>query len=138
MTPSAGRTQPSVLVTDDTVPTREVIARILGAAGYVVETAAHGPDALMRVEQRLFDLYVVDVAMPMMTGQELARLIKRYHPAAKVLYVTAFSPKLFGEVAVLPNNEAFLQKPFSAQDLREAVSLLLFGHLRGLQASETG
>ena len=136
MTTPTGWTQPSVLVTDDTVPTREVIARILGAAGYLVETAAHGPDALMRVGQRLFDVYVVDVAMPMMTGQELARLIRRSHPAAKVLYVTAFSPQLFAEIAVLPDNEAFLQKPFSAQDRREAVSLLLFGHLRGLQASE--
>lgn len=129
---------PSVLVTDDTAAVRDVVARVLAGAGYTVETAAHGAEALTRAQQRLFDLYLVDVVMPSMTGQELARLIRRYHPSAKVLYVTAFCPRLFETTPVLPDNEAFLQKPFSPQDLREAVSLLLFGHLRGLNATGAG
>ena len=51
MTNLGGRT-PSVLVTDDTDATRAVVARVLAADGYAVETAAHGPEALEKVGQR--------------------------------------------------------------------------------------
>jgi CheY-like chemotaxis protein len=84
----------------------------------------------------LFDLYLLDLSMPMMTGEELAILIRRYHPQAKLLYITAHSARLFQETALLKDTESFLQKPFGAQDLREAVSLMLFGHLQGLHAND--
>ena len=136
MTQSGQRRSPSVLVTDDTEATREVVARLLAAEGYAVDTAAHGPEALEKVGERLFDLYLLDLSMPMMTGEELAILIRRYHPEAKLLYITAHSARLFQETALLKDTESFLQKPFGAQDLREAVSLMLFGHLQGLHAND--
>ena len=136
MTNLGGRT-PSVLVTDDTDATRAVVARVLAADGYAVETAAHGPEALEKVGQRLFDLYLLDLSMPMMSGEEVAALIRRYHPKAKLLYITAYSARLFQETTLLEDTEAFLEKPFAAQDLREAVSMRLFGHLRGLHANDT-
>jgi CheY-like chemotaxis protein len=130
------RRMPTVLVTDDTPAIREVVARVLAADGYVVETAASGAEALQKVAERLFDLYLVDVAMPMMNGQELARIIRSYHPSAKVLYITAYSDRLFQQTVLLKHAEAFLQKPFTPQDLREASSLLLFGHLRGPRVND--
>jgi CheY-like chemotaxis protein len=128
---------PSVLVTDDTAAIRDVVGRVLAADGYVVETAAEGAEALEKIGKRLFDLYLVDVAMPMMNGQELAAVIRSYHPSAKVLYITAYSERLFQDTVLLKETEAFLEKPFTPEGLRAAVSLLLFGHLRGPQAGET-
>jgi len=127
---------PAVLVTDDTQAIRDVIARVFTADGYVVETASDGAEALGRLGSRLFDLYLVDFAMPLMNGQELAAVIRRYHPSAKVLYITGYSDRLFAQTTLLKETEAFLEKPFTPQDLREAVSLVLFGHLRGLGATE--
>jgi CheY-like chemotaxis protein len=49
MTQSGQRRSPSVLVTDDTEATREVVARLLAAEGYAVDTAAHGPEALEKL-----------------------------------------------------------------------------------------
>jgi len=136
MAPS-GQLRPSVLVTDDTPAVRDVVARVLGAAGYVVETAADGVEALGKVGRHLFDLYLVDISMPIMDGQELATLLRRYHPSARVLYITGYSDRLFEHTALLDETEAFLDKPFTPEGLRGAVSLLLFGHLRGPQAGET-
>jgi CheY-like chemotaxis protein len=122
---------PSVLVTDDIAAIRDTVARVLTADGYVVETATEGPKAREKVGKGLFDLYLVDVAMPIMNGQELAAAIRSYHPSAKVLYITSYSDRLFQDRILLKESEAFLEKPFTPEDLRAAVSLLLLGHLRG-------
>jgi hypothetical protein len=53
-----------------------------------------------------------------------------------VLYITAYSDRLFQDTVLLKDSEAFLEKPFTPEDLRSAVSLLLFGHLRGPQLKE--
>jgi CheY-like chemotaxis protein len=127
---------PSVLVTDDIAAIRDVVARVLSAEGYLVEAAAEGAEAMEKIGRRLFDLYLVDFAMPIMTGLELAAVIRAYHPSAKVLYITAYSDRLFQDTVLLKDSEAFLEKPFTPEDLRSAVSLLLFGHLRGPQLKE--
>jgi hypothetical protein len=72
-----------------------------------------------------------------MNGQELAAVIRTYHPSAKELYITAYSDRLFRDTVLLKDREAFREKPFAPQDLREAVSLLLFGHLRRSDATES-
>jgi CheY-like chemotaxis protein len=123
---------PAVLIVEDHQSNREMMARMLSEAGYRVQAAGDGPEALALLTGRRADLYVVDYLMPSMNGPELVRRIRQQHADAKVLYVTAVSEQLFEETRLLRENEAFLQKPFGARDLREAVSLLLFGHIRGL------
>jgi CheY-like chemotaxis protein len=74
---------------------------------------------------------VVDVMMPSMRGTELADAIRQREPRAKILYFTAYSHALFTGAQLLKENEAFVQKPVSKQELLEAVSLLLFNDLKG-------
>jgi CheY-like chemotaxis protein len=128
---------PCILVVDDHEGTRELVMRVLRLAGYVVETAANPRLALEVLDRRRWDLYVVDFLMPVMTGTQLVQLIRVRQANAKVLYVTAFSARLFRETSVLRDDEGFLEKPFTIPALREAVSLLLFGHLRGLPGRAT-
>jgi DNA-binding response OmpR family regulator len=47
------------------------------------------------------------------------------------LDITSYSDRLFQDRILLKESEAFLEKPFTPEDLRAAVSLLLLGHLRG-------
>jgi two-component system, cell cycle sensor histidine kinase and response regulator CckA len=123
---------PAVLVVEDHESNRELMARMLSEAGYRVQAAGDGPEALALLIGLQADLYVVDYLLPTMNGPELVQRIRQQYPDAKVLYVTAVSEQLFGETRLLREDEAFLQKPFGARDLREGVSLLLFGHIRGL------
>lgn len=123
---------PRVLVVDDEPSIRAFVLRALTYAGYGVVAASGGSEALQLVEaQPPFDLFVVDMAMPQMSGDELARQLRRRHPDVKVLYCTGYSERLFESRKVLWQHEAFIEKPVSVGGLLEAVSLLLFGHING-------
>ena len=76
------------------------------------------------------DLLMADLEMPELTGDEMARRIRLGRPDLKVLYVTGHIDRLLDERPVLWEGEAYLDKPFSADGLLEAISLLLFGVLR--------
>ena len=125
---------PRLLVVDDEGPVRRLLERMLRDAGYNVTVAEDGVAALARAATvEPFDLLVSDLRMPEMQGDELARRLRRATPALKVLYVTGFTDRLFAERTVLWEDEAFLEKPFTQSSLGEAVSLVLFGHTRGLR-----
>ena len=119
-----------ILVVDDDDTVRKFIARTLSTAGYDVVSAADGPQALLAQQHRRFDLCLVDFRMPMMNGDELSRLLRLADPDVKVLYFTAYSDQLFATTLTLAANEAFLDKPAGVNGLLQAVSLLLFGHIR--------
>ena len=70
--------------------------------------------------------------MPQVRGDGLARHLRQMDPNAKVLSFTGDSDRIFKEEATLWKHEAFLDKPVNGTGLLEAVSLLLFGHTRGL------
>ena len=121
-----------VLVLDDHPSNLELAVRALARHGYVVTSATNAVEALQRDEaEGPFDLYVLDLMMPGIRGTEVARRVRDAHPGAKILYYTGYESMLFQDAHVLPENEAFVQKPVSTRDLAEAVSLLLFGHTRG-------
>jgi two-component system cell cycle sensor histidine kinase/response regulator CckA len=125
-------TKRRVLVVDDEDQIRTFAERVLHQGGYEATTTSNGADALTLVEQQgPFDLYVIDVMMPIKTGDELARELRRMEPDAKILYFTGYPDRLFAEKATLWANEAFVEKPVTVAGLLEAVSLLLFGHVHG-------
>jgi len=130
--PPAAPGQPArILIVDDELGVRNFVDRVLRNAGYTTELAPDGPDALKICETSpAFDLLVVDLAMPVMRGDELARRLRQTIPTLKVLYITGDSDRLFQDKGTLWEGEAFVDKPCSAAALVEAVSLLLVGHLR--------
>jgi CheY-like chemotaxis protein len=136
MDDSAPKLPVRVLVVDDEAIPRQVTERAFRNVGCHVSVASNGHEALTRIEQSqtFFDLFVLDSMMPAMTGTELAERIRRRQPDAKILYLTGFSDTLFSNnKKMLNSNEAFIQKPSSVKGMREAASLLLFGHIRGLE-----
>jgi two-component system, cell cycle response regulator CpdR len=123
---------PRVLVVDDEDAVLKLATRVLEPVGYEVVVASDGSDALRYVDaQRPFDLFVIDVMMPKMRGDELAERLHRRDPDAKVLYCTGHKDQLFQARPVLRKTEAVVEKPVTVGELRAAVSQLLFGHTRG-------
>ena len=118
-----------LLVVDDEEPVRALVERALHPEGYAVVGAGSGADALRIVgDQGRFDLYIIDVFMPGMRGDELAGRIRGIDGCAKVLYFTGQGELL--ESGTAASNEAFVDKPLSVAALREAVALMLFGRER--------
>jgi CheY-like chemotaxis protein len=122
-----------VLVVDDDESVLKFVDRALREAGYEVVLASDGPEALSIVEAQTvpFGVFVIDLLMPQMRGDELARQLCQRDPHAKVLYLTGYSDRLFAERKVLWENEAFIDKPVTITGLLEAVSMMLVGHTRG-------
>ena len=126
-----------VLVVDDDEAVRTFVARSLHEAGYEVVSAPTGREALRIVDgERGFDVYVLDVMMPGMTGDELGRLVRSRDPDAKILYFTGFADRLFDDGTSLGKYEAFLDKPATMIGLCEAVSMLLFGRTLGRPSAD--
>ena len=117
-----------VLIVDDEEPVVRFVDRVLRDAGYKTVTAGNGPQAIETAKQvGPLGALVTDVAMPGMSGDELARILRQTDPNLKVLYLTGYSDRLFKEKATLWADEAFLEKPCTIKGLREALSLLMSG-----------
>jgi CheY-like chemotaxis protein len=83
----------TILVVDDNDDNRDVVARQLEHAGFRVEEAASGPEALERVAARAPSLVLLDVNMPRMTGLEVLTRLREAHSPVQlpVIMVTARS-----------------------------------------------
>jgi CheY-like chemotaxis protein len=135
----AGADTLRILVVDDEASILRFAERALSKAGYEVVVASDGLEALRLVETqpRPFDLFVIDILMPQMRGDELARQLRQRDPDVKVLYVTGYSDRLFENRKTLWEHEAFVEKPVAVKGLEEAVSLLLFGHINRPDAGKS-
>ena len=76
-----------------------------------------------------FDLFIIDVMMPGMRGDELARRLHDRDPETKVLYFTGYADQFFATRPMLRENETVLVKPVTVRAFLQAVS-------RRLQARE--
>lgn len=65
----------SILVVDDNPEIREIIQVLLGGEGYLVETAGNGVKALEMLENREYDLIILDIMMPGMDGYQTCRKV---------------------------------------------------------------
>jgi len=118
-------TQPlrRVLVVDDDEAIRSFATRVLTHGGYDVATAGDGSEALRLVDtQPPFDLFVLDVMMPGMRGDELARRLHDRDPETRVLYFTGYADQFFALRPILREHEAVLVKPVTVRTFLEAVS----------------
>ena len=108
----AGESSVRVLIVDDEGGVRNAISRVLRNAGMLPSTAESGASALELLGREPFDVALLDVRMPGMTGpQVLARMKEANHPA-EVIMMTAFADIATTVSAVKAGAYGFLTKPF--------------------------
>lgn len=115
--------QPSVLVVDDYPRFRDSLSEALQASGYTVLAAASGDEALELLESHQIDAVVLDLHMPVMSGQTLFHVIMGTWPELKgrVLIMTGDERAVENEAWLKLYDLPVLKKPF---ELREAISLI--------------
>ena len=117
-----------VLVVDDDPEMREAMARILGAAGYAVELAADGDQAIEVQRARPAEVLITDVFMPSRDGLETIQYFRMEYPDVGIIAMTGGSPTgrvdEYLKVAKVAGANATLRKPFAAQALLDSVSAL--------------
>jgi two-component system cell cycle sensor histidine kinase/response regulator CckA len=115
----------TVLIAEDEEAVRSLAARTLRELGYTVLEAADGEEALQAARSAgdTIHLLLTDVIMPHVGGAALAAQIAETHTAIKTLFISGYTPGTAGQE--LPAGAAFLQKPFSIQDLARRVREVL-------------
>ncbi|HEX3236203.1 MAG TPA: response regulator [Gemmatimonadales bacterium] len=118
-----GRT---VLVVEDEPQVRRMAARALAQAGHRVLEAADGRDAislLARAGQGI-DLVLTDVAMPGMSGRELAERLREARPDVRVIFMSGYADDEIVRRGLLDPEQPFIQKPFTPAVLVQRVAEL--------------
>jgi len=80
-----------ILVVDDEAAIRLTMNMLLRRSGYAVTTAESGEQALALITEQPFDLLLLDLKMPGVTGLEVAERAKDIQPAAAILFLTGSS-----------------------------------------------
>lgn len=116
-------TRSRALVADDDPDILEMVSRALSRLGLEVITASSGSDLLNRVaEQGPFDLAVIDVAMPWMSGLQVMHSARTAGMRCPVVVITALrDSRTADQVESLGAQVLRLNKPFSVGELEEAV-----------------
>ncbi|MBI5500417.1 MAG: response regulator [Deltaproteobacteria bacterium] len=108
-----------ILVVDDAFSTREIVKDILAAAGWSVDTAVNGRDALEKSRAGSYGLFFVDVQMPEMDGFELTTALRasERHARTPIVIVTSLSSPEDRRRGLELGADAYLLKSEFSQDV---------------------
>jgi two-component system nitrogen regulation response regulator GlnG len=106
-----------ILVADDEESIRWVLAKSLGKLGYQVELATSGDQALTMLREKSFDLAVLDIKMPGLSGLDLLSRIHQERPGLPIVVMTAESTMANAVEAMKRGAYDYLTKPFDLEAL---------------------
>jgi two-component system cell cycle sensor histidine kinase/response regulator CckA len=117
----------AVLLVEDDSNLRELVARVLRSYGYTVYVAGSGVDALAIAgdSTRSIDAVITDVVMPGMNGRELVEKLVKTRPGMGFLFMSGYTDDDVLRRGVMHGEAAFLQKPFTPDQLARKVRAVL-------------
>jgi two-component system chemotaxis response regulator CheY len=119
--------QTNILVVDDVEAIRTFVSLVLERMGYeFVETADSAEVALEKVQQVNFDLILLDIYLPSMSGLELLKQLSTISPNSKVVMCSASSSDDSIRQAIADGAEGFLVKPVTQTSLVSMLQRLGF------------
>jgi CheY-like chemotaxis protein len=122
--PAGGAT---VLVVEDDSSLLCLVEGMLVSGGFTPFTAGSAADGLSMVRERQgrFDLAIVDMVMPGMSGLDLATELVREYPNINILYISGYVGSLAADALARRTPERVLLKPFTEQALLDRVRMVL-------------
>lgn len=114
----------TVLIADDEIRMRRVIADYLAAKGYKTVEAANGSEAVLMCRRMPIDLVLLDVMMPQMDGFEACRII-REHSAVPIIMLTARGEENDELQGFSLGADEYIAKPFSLRILAARIEAVL-------------
>src|SRR5687767_5137100 len=116
----AGPKKTTLLIVDDDAAIRKLLARIAQRQGFEVDTARDGVDALEKMAERTYQIAIVDLMMPRLSGYELVQKINAIVPRPIIIVATALTN---GDVATLDDSlvRRVIRKPFDITAVAQAL-----------------
>ena len=125
-----------ILVVDDEPDLRALLEYNLTQAGFAVQTAQDGRDALARLKSFAPDLLILDLLLPDLPGTEVLKAVKRAERTVPVLLLTAKGEEVDRLVGFELGADDYVVKPFSVRELILRVRAIL-RRADGPEAAET-
>jgi DNA-binding NtrC family response regulator len=123
--PAQIETGQRILIIDDEAGIRESLETLLSLEGYLVETATNGEEGLDQIQQNIYDLVLLDLALPGKNGLEILQLIRELQPVLPVIMITAYGKVDNIVDAMRLGAQNFVQKPWDNDkllaDIRSAI-----------------
>ncbi len=110
-----------ILVVEDDLEMRSLLADELSEDGYDVVQAGDGVEAVTKVANQRFDLVITDMRMPKMGGLELLPAVKKVSPDIPVIVISSFGDWQTSAEAKERGSFRYMAKPFKMPDLKDAV-----------------
>ena len=115
----------TILVVDDEEIVRLSCLRVLTGAGFTVETAEDGMEALRRIKEKDYGLVILDIMMPQLDGFTVLQAIREERPGMKVIIITGLDQTSMSIRAAEMGVAAYIGKPFDPDELLAKVSHVL-------------
>ncbi|WP_461535726.1 PAS domain S-box protein [Spongorhabdus nitratireducens] len=117
---------PDILVVDDSAINRDILLKLLTGAGFRVKQASDGEQALMYLREQVFDLVLLDIRMPRISGMDVIRQLRQHLKLeVPVVAVTASVNERLQHHYHELGFDAYVSKPFRAVELLEVIAELL-------------
>ena len=115
----------NIYIVDDDQPVRKALQRLLTSVGYDVETYASSQEFLDSVPEESDGCLILDVRMPGLNGLGLQSKLAGMNYKLPIIFITAYDNPRDRKQAMDAGAIAFLRKPFSDQELLDAIQLAL-------------
>ena len=112
----------SILVVDDDRVNRTLLARTLVASGHEVQTAENGHRALEMLRADAFDVVLLDLLMPGLSGVDTLKQLKQRRPHLKVIILSAADLEQVAQGALALGADYYVCKPPSLGEIERLVS----------------
>lgn len=107
----------SILIIDDEQGIRESLQELLSLEGYATASASTAEEGLKKMEERVFDLALLDITLPDRNGLDLLKIIKRDNADTGVIMITAFDSSQLAFQASKEGAESYVTKPWDNDKL---------------------
>jgi DNA-binding NtrC family response regulator len=114
--------KPEILVIDDEEGIRKLLATILADKDYNVDTAANGEEAIRKANEKVYNIALIDIMLPDMSGIELLTQIKETKPRTRKIIMTG-NPSLQNAVEALNKGaDAYIMKPLDVEKMLNTIA----------------
>jgi CheY-like chemotaxis protein len=124
---------PRILVVDDDPDVRAYMKEVLVNSGYEADAASNGRDAIRMQKDKLCDLVITDMLMPIAEGLSTIQKFRRHYPDTKVIAMSCGGVLGMGDYlsqALLFGADAILEKPIRSEALLNTVGDLMSSHYK--------
>ena len=116
---------PRISIVDDDPSMREAITTLISSIGFNVDEFLSAEDFLKLGRPHVFDCLILDVRMPGIDGLELQRRLVAANITVPIVFITAHYSEDQRKIAMEAGAVAFLRKPFTEQELLDAIDTSL-------------